>query len=111
MRFDLHDDADLSPLVRRQNLLPDEIGEPVVLVLFIGSDGKIGLHSDKRDFVGSNLRGELPLVERQIPIFAVKNDITSPSNWIFKSNIVEVLGQPPLQPLIGKVEVQHATDN
>ena len=63
VRRNFEHDTHLAPLTRSQNLLADEIDEPVVVLLLIGDDGKVGCHAYKRDSFRCNLGSEFPLVE------------------------------------------------
>ena len=111
MGVNLHYHADLSPVSRHQNLLPDEVGESFILMLFVGDDGKIGLDPGERDLFWRNFGREIPLVERQIPVLAVEDDVASPGNRILQPSIFKILGEPPLYPLVGEVKVQDAPEH
>ena len=96
---------------RRQHLLPDQIGQPVVRFLVTGDDGKVGLHAHERDPVGHDPGAELPLVERQIPVLAVEDDVARPCRGIFDARFRQILGQPPPQPPVDEIEVQHPAEH
>ena len=106
-----HDGAEGPPLLRRQHLLPDQIGQPVVRFLVIGDDGEIGLHAHERDPVGHDPGAELPLVERQIPVLAVEDDVARPCRGILDARLRQILGQPPPQPPVDEIEVQHPSEH
>ena len=111
VRRNLEHDTHLAPLARCQNLLSDEIDEPVVVLRLVGDDGKVGRHAHERDSFRRNLGPELPLVERQIPVLAVEDDVASPGDRILNAGGAEVLGQPSLQATAGEVQIQYATDH
>ena len=111
VRGHLDGDAELSPFRGQENLLPDKVGEPLVLVFLVGDDWKIRLDPDERDPLRRDLGLEFPLVEREIPVLAVVDDVASPGDRILQPDIIEILGQPPAHPPVGEAQLQHAAED
>ena len=95
--FDRH--VELPALFGREDLLTDEVDQAFAL-LILGHYGEVGIDAQERDLVGSDLRCELPLVEREIPVRFVENDFARPGNWVLDACFYEILGETPPSPLL-----------
>src|SRR5690349_9275947 len=107
---DIDRHVELSTLLRRQDLLTDEVDQP--LALFVpGDDREVGIDARECDLVGCNLGRELPLVEREVPIRFVEDDFACPGNGLFDAGFYKVLGEAAPETLVDQIELKHAGSN
>ena len=107
VRIHLQNDAELPAILRREHLLADQIGEPVVRGFVLRHDGQVGIDAHEPDPVRRDFGTELPLVERQLPVPAVEHDFAGPGDGILDARFRKVGGQPAPEALVDQIEVQH----